>query len=383
MGEQPRHGGNLVWAAEQAGCAVADLLDFSASINPWGPPAGAIAAIGAALPQMRAYPDPSYRELRSAIAAHHGIDPAWVMPGNGAAELLTWAGRELAQAEWVHLVVPAFGDYGRSLRAFGARVVEHPLVLVPRDSLTGESLPSWFDQSPFGSPQAAPALGPRDAVLLNNPHNPTGWLGTAAQVRSLLETGALVVVDEAFMDFVPPGQQESVIDWVGHYANLVVIRSLTKFYSLPGLRLGYAVSQPERLQRWQSWRDPWPVNCLAEVAAIASLADQEFQRQAWVWLAEARDDLYIKLKALPGMQPFPSAANFLLVRYDSLKPGGYSASQIQRQLLLQHRILIRDCLSFAELGDGYFRVAVRTLAEQQQLAEALAQVLGGCSTEWR
>jgi histidinol-phosphate/aromatic aminotransferase/cobyric acid decarboxylase-like protein len=204
----------------------------------------------------------------------------------------------------------------------------------------------------------------QNGLLLNNPHNPTGQLFRNDEILPWLEEFALVVVDEAFMDFLLPDEQQSLIGVVQDYPNLVILRSLTKFYSLPGLRLGYAIAHPDRLRRWQQWRDPWCVNTLAAAAGRAVLQDTGFQQQTWNWLPGARSQLFEGLQAAPQLHPYPSAANFLLIHAD------VSVVQLQRQLLEQNQILIRDCLSFAELGDRYFRVAVRTAAENQRLLDA-------------
>jgi histidinol-phosphate/aromatic aminotransferase/cobyric acid decarboxylase-like protein len=148
------------------------------------------------------------------------------------------------------------------------------------------------------------------------------------------------------------------------------LRSLTKFYSLPGLRLGYAIGHPDRWQRWQQWRDPWPVNTLAAAAAIAALKDTEYQQAVWQWLPSARTQLSQGLSALPGLTPFPGVANYLLVQTQQM-----SGPDLQYRLLTEHRIFIRDCLSFPELGDRYVRVAVRTETDNQRLLSALAAVL--------
>lgn len=346
----PSHGGNLAWAASLAGCSPFAILDFSASINPLGPPASAIAAIQTNLSALPHYPDPNYQALRQALSATHNISPDWILPGNGSAELLTWAGRELAELNATYLVTPAFGDYLRSLKAFGATIVECPLDL------------SHSLYSPIPIPAS---LYPQSGLLLNNPHNPSSKLFAIETIQPLLEQFALVVVDEAFMDFLLPEQQQSLIDQVANHPNLVILRSLTKFYSLPGLRLGYAIAHPDRLQRWQRWRDPWSVNVLAEAAAIAVLQDTSFQQQTWSWLAEARTQLFQGLFALSDLYPLPGAANFLLVVCQR------SVKSLQLELLKHHHILIRDCNSFPELGDRYFRVAVRTPAENQRLLQAL------------
>jgi L-threonine-O-3-phosphate decarboxylase len=350
--QQPAHGGNLAWAAALAGCPRDAILDFSASISPLGPPNSAIAAIQSQFGNLRHYPDPNYSELRLALSHFHQLPPDWILPGNGSAELLTLVGKELAQAVTI-LLTPAFGDYYRTLAAYNAKVLECPLSLVMNNL------------SLIADRQKTKDRG----LLLNNPHNPTGKLFSRDSILPYLEQFALVVVDEAFMDFLPPDEEQSLISVVQEYANLVILRSLTKFYSLPGLRLGYAIAHPDRLSKWQLWRDPWPVNTLAAAAAIAAIQDTEFQRQTWAWLTPARSQLFQGLASISGLHPQESAVNFLLVESKQ------STSQLQQQLLKHHQILIRDCLSFKELGDRFFRVAVRSESDNQRLLTALQLVL--------
>ena len=300
------------------------------------------------------YPDPDYRWLRQLLSQHHDLEPSWILPGNGAAELLTWIGRDLSGCDRIYLMTPAFGDYQRALAAFKA---------------DAEALPLQLTRFPHVLSMTLPYLRYRDGILLNNPHNPTGCLLTAAQLLPLLESKATVVVDEAFMDFLRPDEQQSLASWLPHFPNLIVLRSLTKFYSLPGLRLGYALLHPERAARWQQWRDPWPVNQLAVLAAKTALEDRTFQEQTWCWLSQAKQQLLSGLSQLPGLAVYPGAANFLLVRCDC------PVLRLQEVLLQLHRILIRDCMSFPELGDRFFRVAVRTEAENQRLLQALTSVL--------
>ncbi len=372
---QPGHGGNLAWAAAISGYPPDAIIDFSASISPLGPPKSAIAAIVANLDNLSHYPDPDYRELRTVIGKLHQLPPDWILPGNGSAELLTWAGWDLASLAATALVTPAFGDYQRSLKAFNANIHLFSIfgiqqldsAYVHGDSASAQGL--RLRNLLLSEQSSLHSYSPLErGLLLNNPHNPSGKLFMLESIAPYLEEFALVVVDEAFMDFLPPEQQQSLIPLVAKYPNLVVLRSLTKFYSLPGLRLGYAIAHPDRLKLWQTRRDPWSVSTLAEAAAIAIIQDTAFQQQTWAWLPKARDWLFISLSQLPGLQPMASAANFLLVRSSS------SVKQLQTRLLQQHRILIRDCLSFPELGDGYFRVAVKSQGENEQLVKAIASV---------
>ncbi len=364
MTSQPIHGGNLAWAATLAGCSPRSLLDFSASINPLGVPATAIAAIQAHLIDLPHYPDPESHQLKQALSHFHQVPPDWILPGNGSAELLTWACRELAALQTVQVLTPTFSDYSRALKAFDARINACPLDL----SLTADRT-TWSNQ-PIASIMP---LSDRAGLLLNNPHNPTGMLFTAEAIAPLLDRFNLVVVDEAFMDFLAPDQQQSLIEHLPNYPNLVILRSLTKFYSLAGLRIGYAIAHPDRLRQWQQWRDPWSVNVLAEAAAIACLQDTAFQQQTWEWLEPARSQLFAGLAAIPGLRPLPGAVNSLLVRCDSAAIS--SSVALQKALLQQSQILIRDCVSFPELGDRFFRVAVRTIPENQRLLEGLAKIL--------
>lgn len=365
-------------------------MDFSASLNPLGPPQSVVQALVQALeaPEpvaISCYPDPDYRELRACLAQHWSVDPEWIFVGNGAAELLTWAARE-AEGREVWLPRPAFGDYERALRAAGA-------VIKPLDwwSCPGSATAALLQEG-------LPANKSGKVLWLNNPHNPTGQLLPREAILPLLPYFEQVVVDEAFMDFLlgdaPQDQSElcspraggleaslprsqTLIPYLEAHPNTLVIRSLTKFFTLPGLRIGFAVGHPERWRRWRQWRDPWSVNGLAAVAAAAALADTDFRRRTLRWLPMAREHLLKGLRALPGWDPWPSQANFVLVRCP------VSASQLQEQLLRQHGILVRDCLSFPELGDRYLRIGLRTLPEQERLLLACQEILENLSGKRR
>ncbi|MEG3937426.1 MULTISPECIES: threonine-phosphate decarboxylase CobD [unclassified Microcoleus] len=372
---RPVHGGNLAWAAALAGCPASAILDFSASISPLGPPESALAAIKARLSSLTAYPDPDYGELRAALGEAFNVDPDWVLPGNGSAELLTWAAWDLSDLEATYLVTPAFGDYWRALSGFGAQVLDCPLDLksLGQELLSGLvtdglSVSNRSFVSLFPAVPVPFALGADRGLLLNNPHNPTGLLFGREAILPYVEQLGMVVVDEAFMDFLPPEKQQSSIAAVEEFPNLVILRSLTKFYSLPGLRMGCAIAHPDILRRWQLRRDPWPVNALAEAAAAAVVRDAAFERKTWDWLPVARQELFEGLANLPGLRPWTGAANFLLVE------SSLSVAAIQKSLLEKHRILIRDCLSFPELGDRFFRVAVREKADNLRLIAGLADV---------
>lgn len=364
------HGGNLQAAARRLGCRPDQLLDASASLVPFGPPPRLrrrlIRALGS---DLRDYPDRDYTALCEAIAAWHGLDPTRVLPGNGAAELFTWAARDGAACGLNLLPAPGFADYRRALGCWGGAWRSLPLPL------------DWSGAGPGAWPlaEAAEAAGSGPAVLwLTNPHNPTGQLWSRRSLEPLLERFALVIVDEAFLPLVPGGEEQSLVPLLAAHPQLVVIRSLTKLFSIAGLRLGYAMGSAERLARWAAWRDPWPVNGLAAAAGQFLLADQaglrRWQGRVQRWVAGEGAWLAARLAALPGLEPLPSAANYLLVRS---RPPDASLQPLRLALERRHRILVRDCRSFEGLGEEWLRIAVQDRAGNRRLLAALAQISRG------
>ncbi len=361
------HGGNLQAAARRLGCRPDQLLDASASLVPFGPPPRLRRLLRRALgTDLRDYPDQEYGALCGAIAAWHGLDAAMVLPGNGAAELFTWAARDAAACGLSLLPAPGFADYRRALDCWGGDWRTLPLPLDWR----GAGPSAW----PLaGAASATAAATARPAVLwLTNPHNPTGQLWNRVSLEPLLERFALVVVDEAFLPLVPAGEAQSLVPLLPSHPNLVVIRSLTKLFSIAGLRLGYALGGAERLARWAAWRDPWPVNGLAAAAGQFLMADQaglsRWQRRVQHWVAGEGAWLADRLAQVPGLEPLPSAANYLLVR--SRPPAG-SLQPLRLALERQHRILVRDCRSFEGLGEDWLRIAVQSRPDNRRLLGAL------------
>jgi histidinol-phosphate/aromatic aminotransferase/cobyric acid decarboxylase-like protein len=346
------HGGNRSAIARRLGCRPEQILDASASLVPFGPPPALRRALRQALTAgsglaLRDYPDRAYTGLRHAIAAHHRLDPAWVLPGNGAAELFTWAARDAAVAGTSLLPTPGFADYRRSLDCWAGDRRSLPLPLAWE-----AGFPAPFPSVPTGS----------SVVWLTNPHNPTGQLWSRASLEHLLEQFALVIADEAFLPLVPGGEDQSLIPLLAAHPNLVVIRSLTKLFSIAGLRLGYALGRPERLERWSGWRDPWPVNGPAAAVGEALLADsrglERWTGRVQTWVREEGAWLAAGLAAIPDLVPLPSATNYLLVRGER---DGLPVSLEPQRLALerQHRILLRDCRSFEGLGECWLRIGLQ------------------------
>jgi threonine-phosphate decarboxylase len=328
---------------------VGDLLDFSQNINPLGAPRNALEAARQALYEDSGrYPDLEYTGLRDALAAYLGVGAEMVVPTNGGAEALFLAARAAATGGRALVLEPTFSEYAAAARASGME----PLRRVARRS--GEGM-RW-------DPTSYRDLEGVSVVFLCNPNNPTGDLldrGEVFEVAARVkEAGAVLVVDEAFADFIP---WISVTDMVDR--GLWVTRSFTKFFAIPGLRLGCLVCDDAR--RVRALQPSWPVNSVAAAAGIAAVSDTGFANASIAEVARLREDLFGTLDALPGLQPFPGAANFLLVRGPKGFPGR----------LARRGVLVRGCGPFYGLGPEYFRVAVRDAQENGRLVAAIREEL--------
>lgn len=351
MGVDLRHGGNRQAAASRLNCRPSQLLDASASLAPWSPR-------GFRMPRtaIRDYPDRAQTSLRQAMAGIHGIDPDAVLPGNGAAELFTWAARDAADVGVSGLLAPGFADYRRALQCWNAPSIDVPLVL------------RWDHPGPLEHPSMAAPV-----AWICNPHNPTGQLWSRASLEPLLATHGLVICDEAFLPLVPDGEQQSLIPLVEHHPNLVVIRSLTKLLGMAGLRVGYAIAHPDRLNRWRGWRDPWPVNgfaaAMTEQVLLPPGRYQRWCRRVQHWTATEGAWMQRQLAAVPGLCPMPSSANFLLIA------GAGSLVPLREALERSDRILLRDCRSFEGLGESWLRIGLQSRRNNRRIVRALREEL--------
>lgn len=352
------HGGNVFAIAHQLGVPPEAVLDFSASINPLGPPPGVRTAVAAAFDRLGHYPDSACTELAVALARHHGCEPANVCVGNGSTELIYLLPRLVAGRRAL-IIAPTFSEYAMALRHAGW---ENDWLVLPDDAGFPLALDGVRKELKKGY----------GLLFLCNPGNPTGRLYGQEEVAELLdicrEAGTLPVVDEAFMDF---REEASVKRHLIDSGAGVVLRSMTKFYGFPGLRLGYALASTTLTERLKELRLPWGVGTLAQAAGLAALSDDTHAGRSRAFVAEERTFLMDGLCGLPGVSIWPGAANYLLARLDS----GMTAAALQERLLPE-LILIRDCGNFHGLDGRFFRVAVRTRTENERLLAALGNALG-------
>lgn len=358
MLEKYGHGGDLRTAEEMFGRKGAAFLDFSSNMNPLGPPAAVREALLGYDEHISVYPDPAVRGLRRKLAAHHGIGEFSILIGNGAAELIDLTVRALSP-DATALAVPSFNEYGDAVRKQGGRIFEIPLRRDQAFRLTEDAVGSAIRHSGAS------------LYMIGSPNNPTGALVDPALIRLLLEHDRYVAVDEAFMDFVEDERHWSMLSEASVHERLIVLRSMTKFYSIPGIRLGYAVGHPDTIAKLRRLQIPWSVNSLAQNIGEAVLDDTDFAIRTKEWLAEERRWLQGEL-ARREWEVCPGVANYLLLKLP--ESSGLDAPELQRRMG-QRGVLIRDASHFAGLDRSFVRVAVKLRPQNEQLLAALEECL--------
>ncbi|MEQ8236708.1 MAG: threonine-phosphate decarboxylase CobD [Syntrophomonadaceae bacterium] len=354
---QAGHGGNIWAASRKWGQSPELFLDFSANINPLGPSKRSLNAINESLGLLEHYPEPTCQELKHRLGVYLGIEPGYIVLGNGGSELIYLLARIFGQKRIVRLA-PTFTEYGEGL--------ERPhIVEVPLTAENGFRLPLT---------ELMAVMEKGDLVFLGNPNNPTGNLFARSElekvVRRASEVGAMVAIDEAFIDFTGD-RSKSMRDLATNTPVLVVLGSLTKFFAIPALRLGYAVAAKEHVKHLEKLLPAWRINALAQAAAVAGLQDVEYIRQTVQVVDAEREFLVHGLEQIGGLKIHPSAANFLLVDGSQT---GVKANALQAKLGPEG-ILIRLCDNFSNLSPFHFRLAVRNRHDNERLLGILEKVL--------
>ena len=376
---RPVHGGIKPEQLRALGLKPEEVLDFSASVSPLGPPAGLAEALRGV--DLTAYPDPSCLELREALALHLSgsrvgrIAPEQVLPGNGSTELIHLLARaflappglapiEDGASPGALLMTPTYGEYRGACLLAGEVISELEAdrnrgfrwdLAEARRRIAGTV--AKVAPEPIGGKQ-----GPK-LVFLCNPNNPTGVYLGSEEVRTLAqacaEAGALLVVDEAYLNFVDrPWDSLDLLE----SGSTVLLRSMTKDYALTGLRLGYSLASPEVTARLASFQPDWSVNSLAQVAGRVALADRDYLPRAREAVNSAKEYLIQELGGL-GFIIHPSAANFLLIEVGD---GEWWADRLMRR-----GIFVRNCASFG-LPDC-IRIGIRAQADCEKLVAAVAK----------
>ncbi|MED0675552.1 threonine-phosphate decarboxylase CobD [Aneurinibacillus thermoaerophilus] len=357
--EQFGHGGDLLTASALFGVTSEKLLDFSANINPLGPPPVVLEAVEREMQNIVHYPDPAHRLFMRALAEKYQVTEEMLLAGNGAAECMALLLLSLAP-KTVGVIYPSFVEYEQLARRFGASVI----------GCTGREeqgfLPSLEDLRSL--------LKAVDVLFIGHPNNPTGLMYGKEELHQLAiwaeESGTYLAIDEAFIDFLPEGAQPTLLPELQAYPHVILLRSLTKFYAIPGLRLGFAVAHPAVIQRMREKQVPWSVNRLALAAGEACCRTGAYESETRALIARERQYLSENLAKRFGFYVWPGQANFLLVRLPETM-----TAQVLQQKLGQRGILIRSCAMYPGLTPHDFRVAVRDRKDNARLLAALTEVL--------
>ncbi|OJA04843.1 threonine-phosphate decarboxylase CobD [Halomonas sp. QHL1] len=357
----PSHGGQAEALLAHFGLPADQRLDdFSANLNPLGPPAWVSDWLAKQLTGLERYPTPDYPAARQAIATHHQLQPEQVLLTNGGAEAIFLAAA-LHAGKRAAIITPSFGEYVRACRAHRLSISEIALP-APHFTLDIDSLLA--------------ALSGTDLLFLCRPNNPTATLIDIPAMEALLNytaaIGCRVVVDEAFIDMVGESpQQASLAPLLAPYPHLILLHSMTKFYTLPGLRLGYLLADAATAQAAQTHQPPWSVNHLAAELVAPLLADDAFARRTQRWLASERPRMAQALTEL-GLEVVPTHACFFLIR-PSAKHEINSDALFEQ--LLRQGILVRHTHNFTGLNGDWLRVALRDEAANRRLISVLKNVL--------
>lgn len=345
------HGGDWAGYRAEFGC---DALDFSANVSPLGLPAGVAAAITNALPTADRYPDPLCRELRAALAGAEGVPADWILCGNGAADLIFRLALAVRPRRAL-LPAPTFTEYEAALQTVGCAVQRVFLREENEFAVTEEFIDAVTPET--------------DIVFLCQPNNPTGQVTPPALVERLVrrcaECGAVLVVDECFLDFLPDRDAWTAKQLLRDAPQLVILKAFTKLYAMAGVRLGYALcGDATLLEKMRGAGQPWAVSSLAQAAGLAALQETAYADAVRALIAEQRPRMAAGLRAL-GLRVMDGQANYLLFR----------ATPDFGEKLRRRGAVVRSCANYPGLDAAWYRTAVRTAEENTRLLQIMGEIL--------
>lgn len=359
------HGGNLIQTAEENNLDPDEIIDFSANINFLGPPKIILDTIKNNLSQIVNYPEVNSASLKKLIAKRYQLQAESITVANGAAEIIYQLTKVL-QPERVMVIDPCFSEYELAARSVGAKIEHFSLKKEKDFILNPEELMQKMNSK-------------IDLLFICNPNNPTAHLLTTAQIEAVIKKAAeleiFVAVDEAFIDFLDQPEKYSVLNMLSDYNNLIILRSMTKLFAIPGLRLGYSLTNTDLAKELEEKRDPWSVNYFSQLAGEIIFSDKKEIKQ-YIKRTKTKIDeqcryLYSSLKNFQSLKVYQPTANFIFI---DISASAYTASKLQSELAAAG-ILIRNCDSYNGLQDDYIRVAVKSRKENEQLLQKLDLLL--------
>jgi threonine-phosphate decarboxylase len=353
------HGGNVWEVSEKYKIPVDQLIDFSISTNPLGAPKTALESIRQHLNLIHHYPDPDPEWLLEALGKSVGVAANNVVVGNGSTELIYLFNEVFLENGYAAVIpVPTFSEYKAAIERFGGN-----MMFIKCDPANNFRL---------NLQELEKAITKKTRIIfLCNPNSPTGWLYEKGDILRIIKLAAendvLVFVDEDYIDFVDDGKRYSMAKYVNEHDNLFVLRSLTKFFGLAGVRIGFGIGSPELVKILKRVIMPWSVNSLAMFATAEAVKDTDFIKRTRLLVSKSRREMQEMFKPITWLKVYPSETNFLLIE---IIHGNLTSTQLAEGLA-KKGLLIRDCKDFDGLNNRFFRVTVRRPEENRKLVEQI------------
>ena len=350
------HGADINSAAELYGLEADKIIDFSSNINPFIVDS-MDKIVAAGVGSLQKYPDIKYRRLRKNISDYLGVDDSQVIPGNGATEIIYLLMRNLRGR--LAIINPTFSEYRKGAELAGLSVVDFVM--------------DWKKDFKLDLDEIYRRKDEFDSIFICNPNNPDG---SVREIKKLLEfaekEGKLLIVDETFIEFADSEKDRSLVNMVEKSKNLFIIRAVTKFFGIPGIRLGYGISSNrELLQKMYDEKEPWTINSFADSASDFIFKEEEYIRKSKEYFSKERVCMINEINKIDGIKAFNSDANFILVRFENR-----NVLDVKENLLKRADLLIRDASNFIGLDSSFARVAIKNHEQNTVLVDALRSVLG-------
>ena len=378
------HGGNIYKVFREKN--IKEILDYSSNINPYGIPESLKSRIIKNLEILERYPDPDYVELREKLANLNNVNLSDIILGNGATEII-FLFMKVINPKKILIVSPTFGEYERAVKAVGTsrnsidlscsddnKNIENKEIEIEYFELK-ES-----DDFKLNIGNLKNELENKyDLLIICNPNNPTGKFLKLTQTEEILKEcnkyDTKLFIDEAFIEFLADGMKESIINTEENKKNLFVTRAFTKFFAIPGLRLGYGMYFDKELeQKISEKKEPWSVNNIAELAGLTVLDDTEYIEKTLKWITKEKIYMYEKLNEISGIKVYETEVNFITGKIDEkLFLEGLNV-KILREKMLEQGILIRDASNFKFLDERFFRLAIKDRTSNDRVIEAMKEI---------
>ena len=382
------HGGNIYKIFREKN--IKEILDYSSNINPYGIPESLKKRITENLEILERYPDPDYVELREKLANLNNVNLSDIILGNGATEII-FLFMKVINPKKILIVSPTFGEYERAVKATER---------VENSSILGDSNKKKDDENSCGKQKIKIEYfelkesddfklnihnlkneleKKYDLLIICNPNNPTGKFLKLDETEKILREcnkhNTKLFIDEAFIDFLKDGMKESIINTKEDKQNLFVTRAFTKFFAIPGLRLGYGIYFDKNLEKEISEKkEPWSVNNIAEIAGLTVLDDTEYIEKTLKWITEEKIYMYEKLNEITGIKPYKTETNFIMVKIEDKLFSKELNVKILRGKILEYGILIRDASNFKFLDERFFRLAIKNRKNNNRIIKVLKDI---------